>query len=293
MLNCSIGVMAYNEEKNIARLLEALLGQDLRNVEIADITVVASGCTDQTVQIVREYSAQNPKIRHLIQEKREGKASAVNLWLKNAASEILVLESADTIPEKDTIEKLVGPFQNPEVGMTGTRPVPINNPGTFMGFAAHLLWHLHHLISLDHPKMGEMVAFRKIFSQIPAGSAVDEAEIESEIRKQNYKVLYVPEAVVRNRGPETIFDFLKQRRRIHAGHLALKAEKNYSVSTMNGGKIFLILIRTMDWGLRSLLFTPLTIGLEIYGRFLGWYDFRIKKRSHVIWDIAESTKRLD
>ena len=52
---CSVGVTAYNEEENIRHLLEALLDQHVHEVEIAEIIVVASACTDQTVPIVREF----------------------------------------------------------------------------------------------------------------------------------------------------------------------------------------------------------------------------------------------
>lgn len=292
MLKCSIGIMAYNEEKNIGRLLEALLVQELRNVEISEITVIASGCTDRTEEIARDFSQKDRRIRLLAQGKREGKASAINLWIKNTSLDILVMESADTIPEKDTIEKIVEPFQDPKVGMAGARPIPTNDPKTFMGFAAHLLWNLHHHVSLKNPKMGEMVAFRKVISEIPADTAVDEAEIEAQIKKKNLEIVYTPGAIVRNRGPENISDFLKQRRRIHAGHLELK-KKGYSVSTSSGKKIFFLLLGNMDWNLRSLFFTPLAVLLEVWGRFLGWHDWRFKRKKHNIWDIAKSTKELD
>ena len=54
-IRCSVGITAYNEETNIGHLLAALLDQHLHSVEIAEIIVVASACTDRTVPIVREY----------------------------------------------------------------------------------------------------------------------------------------------------------------------------------------------------------------------------------------------
>ena len=52
MLTASVGVMAYNEEQNIGKLLAALKGQSLENVEIRQIIVVSSGSTDRTDDIV-------------------------------------------------------------------------------------------------------------------------------------------------------------------------------------------------------------------------------------------------
>ncbi len=47
-IRCSVGITAYNEEANIGRLLQAILDQRLYEVEICEIIVVASGCTDRT-----------------------------------------------------------------------------------------------------------------------------------------------------------------------------------------------------------------------------------------------------
>ena len=95
-----------------------------------------------------------------------GKSSAVNLFLKHANEKIVVCAGADTIPYGDVIEKLVKPFSNPKIGMTGARPIPSDSTDKFFGFAAHLLWELHHQVALMSPKMGEMVAYRKIFERI-------------------------------------------------------------------------------------------------------------------------------
>lgn len=175
--------------------------------------------------------------------------------------------------------------------MTGGHPVPINDPRTFMGFVVHLLWELHHQIALQHPKLGELTAFRRVFHRIPYDSAVDEANVEPLICGQGYRLRYVPEAVVYNCGAETVGDFLKQRRRIYAGHLKICCEQGYAVSTMSGARILAALLRGWRWDWRYFLWTPAVIGLEMYGRFLGWIDFRFKKRDHAIWDIAVTTKK--
>ena len=78
---------------------------------------------------------------------------------------------------------------------------------------------------------------RKVFERIPPHTAVDEASVEPLIRGQGYTVRYVPEAVVYNKGPDTVEDFLRQRRRIYAGHLEMQHQLGYSVSTMSGTKI--------------------------------------------------------
>lgn len=218
-LKCSIGVFAYNEEKNIAKVLEALLNQKCESVDIDEIIVVSSASTDQTDAIVKAMADKNNLIQLIQESQRNGKSSAINQFLKIAKSDILVIESADTIPEYDTVEKLVLPFKNPKIGMTGGRPVPENSKDTLIGFAVNLLWSLHHEMAMNSPKLGEMVAFRKIFDQIPNQSAVDEASIEALVKKGNLDLLYIANAIIHNKGPENLSDFIKQRRRIAAGHL--------------------------------------------------------------------------
>jgi cellulose synthase/poly-beta-1,6-N-acetylglucosamine synthase-like glycosyltransferase len=275
--------MAHNEEANIGGLLHRLVEQELTTVAMTEIIVVASGCTDRTEEIVRGWAIRDRRIKLLSQATREGKASGVNLFLQEASEEVVVLSSADLLPDRSTIQKLVEPLADPDVGMTSGRPVPVNDRDTFMGHAVHLLWNLHH---------EKMTAFRLIFQRIPYDSAVDEASVEPVIKGQGYKTAYVPDAVVYNKGPETVADFLRQRRRIYAGHLAVRNDLGYVVSTMNSWRILAALLRCLDWRPKQLLWTIGAVVLEVYGRWLGWRDFRTRRQQHVVWDIAKTTKRL-
>jgi len=291
-IKTSVGICAHNEERNIGKLLDALLGQETNVVSIIQIFVV-SYSTDETNEIVEKYKRRDSRIELVLQKKREGKASAVNLFLKEATGDVLVLESADTLPKKSTIEKLVAPFLDLNVGMTGGRPIPTNNRRKFMGIVSYLLWKLHHEISaadLENPKCGEIIAFRNIIKNIPNDTVVDEAWIEMAVRKKGFSLRYVPDAVVYNHGPESVSDFLKQRRRIYSGHLHLKKEVGYEVSTMKFSKILRVMPRIIGHSLKELFFFVGAVFLEVYGRFLGAYDFYIKKRNPYVWDMAASTK---
>ncbi len=323
-INCSIGIFAYNEEKNIGKVIEAVLFQNLQEAGVDEIFIIASGCTDRTVEIARKFESQSPKMNYsvprdgvslrassfgnshprpkgrgipaaeikiIVQKEREGKYSAINLFLKLAKNDTLIMESADTIPDKNAIENLVRPFANPKIGMTGAKPVPIDNPNTFMGYTTHLLWNLHHWISLKTPKMGEMVAFRKVFSKIPQTS-VDEAYIESVIKGKGYEILYIPEAIVYNKGPANISDFLLQRRRIHCGHLQLNQETGYQVTTSNLASLTKLVFKNLKPDFKCLFFLVGAVFLEMVGSFLGWWDYKVNQKSHVVWGSARSTKEL-
>ncbi len=292
LLHCSIGIMAYNEAANIGRLLDALQRQRTRRARIDEIVVVASGCTDGTEDIVRQFAAQDGRIRLLTQPTRQGKASAVNLYLHHTASDIIVLQSADTLPLPGSIEALITPFADPRTGMVGGRPTPTNRRDTFMGFGIHLLWELHHLVSLERPKMGELIAFRNIFRQIPYDTAVDEASIEPLIIGQGMELRYAPEAVVLNKGPENLRDFIKQRRRIFAGHLYVRETLGYKVATLNHWRILRLFLKHVELDWRYFLWAPAFIALEVFVRALGAYDYSVRHRNPFNWAVAESTKDL-
>jgi biofilm PGA synthesis N-glycosyltransferase PgaC len=291
MFALSLGIMAYNEEGNIGRLLRSVLSQAFVHGRLEEIFVVASGCTDGTEKIVRNFRREDQRIKLLCQSRREGKASAVNLFLSSARGDILLLESGDTVPDEGTLDKMVAPFMDPHIGMTGAHPVPINKNNTFMGYTVHLMWSLHHKIASTSPKMGELVAFRNFVKEIPCESAVDEASIEAIVGKAGYKLCYVPDAIVRNKGPENIKDFIKQRRRITAGHKYLLDADHHRVSTYDPVKILRVLIKERRWSIRDVFWTAGAIVLEMTGRVLGYYDYYVRKKNPFIWEIASSTKR--
>lgn len=283
--------MAYNEEGNIDRLLKALLNQRLEQVSIEEIIVVASGCTDNTEAIVLQFGKP---VKLIVQKERQGKASAINLFLKLAKAEVLVLISGDVLPEGDALEHLVSPFINPGVGMTGAYIIPENSSQSIVGFYVQLFWRLHHEIGLRSFKGGEMIAFRNVVSEIPFNTATDETWIAALVLKQGYQLQYVPGAVVHNKGPENIIDFLKVRRRHLIGYLHLKKvwPQAYLPETLNNLLVLKLLLKITSWRLKPLVFTIGAVFLEIWARCLAWYDFCLCHRNPYQWEIAKSTKRL-
>ena len=289
-LRCSVGVTAYNEEANIGRLLDALLSQQLRVVDISEIIVVASGCTDNTIPIVESFVARDPRIRLFVQPKREGKTAAVNVFLSNAVEDICVLESGDTIPHPEAVEHMVRMFADPAVGMTGAHKTPVNTPDHLVGLFTHLRLRLEHQLCLEIPRLGEMIAFRKVFDHIPPDVAMDEAFVEALVVQRGMQVRYAPDAVVYNTGPDTVSDWVRQRRRNHAGHLYLKSKYGYAVSSIQNTRVAKVALKEI-WGAVRLVWTLFLLAvLELWSRLLGWYDFAIKKDRHVVWDMAWSQK---
>jgi poly-beta-1,6-N-acetyl-D-glucosamine synthase len=296
-MKVSIAVPAYNEDRNIGLLIDSLRAQRSRRAEIVEIVVIASGCTDRTADVVRERMQRRGVRVRLIQEsERHGKVTAINTYLRHGDPhvEAICLCSADLLVAPDAIERLVQCLLlNKDVGMCGARPMPTNGHGTFLGEAAHFLWHMHHRVALEAPKLGEMIMLRSgIVEALPIESAVDEATLEQRVCQAGFRLAYVPEAVVHNHAPRTIREFVRQRRRIAAGHYWLRAVSGYAVSTMNWKRTARLTLSELSGSSpQRTLYALGTIGVEVASRALGWYDF-INNKTHAVWKVSESTKSV-
>jgi len=296
-MNVSIVVPAYNEASTIRRLLTTLLDQETRQARIVEIVVVASGCTDDTADVARDVARGRPGMHVHVQERREGKVAALNAYLKmrDPRAEVIISCSADLALQRDVVEKLVCSLRdNPDVGMVGGRPVPDNAPDELVGRMVSLLWELHHRVSLEVPKMGEIVAFRAhLVEYVSELSVVDEASIEDIVRAKGYRLGYVPDARVQNHGPETLQEYFEQRRRIARGHYWLEFAFGYEVATLDRG----LLVRAAAETARAhdrhgKLALAAAIGTELVARAAGFWDARVVGGKHRTWRVLASTKKL-
>jgi len=285
-----LGVIVYNEENNIRQNLDSILRQEIAPGIIDEIIVISSGCTDKTEEIVRELSVRDPRIRLLIQRERLGKASSINLFLKEAKGEIRILCNGDLVLDSDALRKLIEPFLDPAVGMTGMRLVPMDDSNTLAGFVVRFMWQLHHEVARIYPKLGEVVAFRNAVEKIPENTPVDEATIEAIVIEKGYRLHYISNAIARIRTPSNIKDFIIQRRRIAFGHLWLKEKYRYIPPTRRKLLLIKMLSVNTDLILKFKFFIFISMFLESIGRVLGLCDFYIGKKEHHIWMIAKSSK---
>lgn len=288
-IDVSIGICAYNEEQNIEKLLNSLFMQKLDKFNIVEVLVFSDGSTDKTNEIVSSLSVRYEKIKLFTNEKRMGKYWAVNRFIKEAKSNVLVLESADTIADDNAVEILCTPLLADTVGAVCSRPIPINLGHGLLGEIVSFMWDLHHKISLKRPKFGEMIAFRNIIGSIPK-TICDEEMIACLIQRNGLLLKYSPEARVFNKGPQSINDFLKQRSRIFLGHLYLRYDNKYRVSTLDGKILLSIICSEFEKYKFGIVFTAMC--LELLARILGLMDF-IFKRERFIWEMIPSTKRLE
>lgn len=126
----SFVVPAYNEEKSIEDSLKHILEIDYPN--ILEIIVVNDCSTDNTRAIVEKIMKKYPKVKLINNKVNMGNAAkAQNIGLKIAQGEIIAVVDADSFPDKNSLSRMVGFFNDPKVGAV-TCPVLVRNPTRFM-----------------------------------------------------------------------------------------------------------------------------------------------------------------
>lgn len=284
-------VPTHNDGANVAVLLRRLLSEP----EVGEVIVVASACTDETVPTVLEISSEcEGRVRLYVEEERSGKAAAVNFGIQESASPIVVIVSGDVLPEPGALRLLAEAFDDPVVGLAGGRPAPVNDPDTPIGHAVGMLWRLHHRLALHQAKLGEMIALRSDAVVALPRTSVDEACFQAILEANGWRSVYVPEAVVVNKGPGSRADFLKQRRQIHAGHLWLKERQGYTVPSLKPQLLAQELWRDLlddrtRLEPRRLAWTAGTVAMEAWARTRARVDYMRGKENHV-WEMVQSTK---
>src|SRR5262249_1014237 len=208
-----------------------------------------------------------------------------------AQGEVIVLVGADTLPEPSAISHLVQPFEDRTVGMTGARAIPLNTPSSWLGFAVQMLWHVHHRLALRQPQLAELIAFRNLTDDFPEDTATDEPAIEALIARKGLRLVYVPKAIVYNRGPEDRHEFLIQRRRIFAGEVRIALRYGYFTPSMSLRHVVPVALEAIRTYPRSFSSICVPIPVELWARALGLYD-GLRGREDVVWRTAPSTKTV-
>ncbi|WP_455285878.1 glycosyltransferase [[Eubacterium] cellulosolvens] len=301
-MSLTIGVCAFNEGRNVKALLDDVLDQKGLPVTFS-VIVVASGCTDNTADVVREVIRDDPRVLLVEEEIRSGKASAINQILAMCPSGLLALVDADTRLRQNSVMEVMRAFSDEKVGVVGALPVVGNAENGAVAKSAAIIWRVmsRALSELSVRGelsfvMGELYCFRtNIVRRIPAGVVNDDAYIASFVRGRGFKVVIAPGASFVTKVPSSILDYVAQRRRVTFGHLLIKARTGRFATSMEGialnhtWTLVRALIREAASRPASMIRALLVMELEVVAGLLAWLDLKIG-RQHVLWKRIETTK---
>ena len=101
-IKVSIIVPVYNSEKYLQTLINSLIAQTLKEIEII---VIDDGSTDSSGKILDDYQSELEKIK-VIHKQNAGVSAARNTGLEVASGEYIGFVDSDDWIEKDMYEKL-------------------------------------------------------------------------------------------------------------------------------------------------------------------------------------------
>ena len=218
----TIGIPAYNEEKNIASLLNSILLQKGNNFKIDKIIVACDGCTDKTPEIVAIFSKKFPSVKLINDQRRLGKNTRLNKFYADLTSDIFISFDADiTIKDCNLVSKVVAAFNDKKIGLVGGR-VLHTSENTFVGKSLLAQEYFWSEVIRDikkgnniHSHTGPISAAKKEFIKkirIPE-DLPDDHFLYFKALENNLNYKYAKDASVFIKIPATFNDYMKQSTR--------------------------------------------------------------------------------
>jgi glycosyltransferase involved in cell wall biosynthesis len=220
------GIVAHNEERRIGPAIRSLLSQELPpGAEWQRIVVVASGCSDRTVEVAR---AVDPRVEVLEEADRRGKAAALGaVFGRSAGADLLVLLNGDALALPGAVAELLRAAEGREGPWVAiSRPVPPDDRWGHFSDSIRLLWEIHNDFDAYIHDRGEASTICDELLLLPVGDLPPMPEgivndggfIGAWLNRGHHPLLYVPSSRVAIESARRFRDHLTQRRRIRFGH---------------------------------------------------------------------------
>lgn len=195
----TILITAYNEERDIRAKILNTLELDYPPEKL-EIIVASDGSTDQTDQIVGEFTAQNVKLFR--QEGRVGKTATQNNAVEQSSGEIILFSDATTMYEKEVLRRIVPNFADETVGCAAGRLIYVDRAQSAAGQGAKSYWNYETFLKKSESRAcsligasGCLYAVRKSAYRPMYAEACSDFLICTKIYEQGLRTVFEPEAV--------------------------------------------------------------------------------------------------
>ncbi len=273
----SILVPAWNEGKTIEETIKKIFETNYPGIK--EVIILNDGSEDDTEKIVRKLLRKYPKLK-LVNKKNSGKADSLNQGIKIAKGELVAVVDADSYPDNDSFEKIVGYFDDEKVGVATCAVIPRNKSK----FIEKLQFIEYHVIAFVRKLLGYVDAiyvtpgplaiYRKSalvkIGGFDTKNMTEDIEATWHLTYEGYKREMCLATYATTTVPDKSKLWFKQRRRWNLGGLQciLKYKKNFLKKGMLGFFILPFFVLQLFLGLLGLsIFTYLTT-TRIFSNFL-------------------------
>jgi cellulose synthase/poly-beta-1,6-N-acetylglucosamine synthase-like glycosyltransferase len=225
---CTILIPAHNEEKVIARTIEAMLRLEYPKEKLK-IMVINDGSTDGTRDIIEGSARADRRIELFDVPKGEGgkgKSRALNLGVQRVTSDVIAIYDADNTPDKDSLRYLVAQLlTNNELGAAIGKFRTINKNVNLLtkfinietlSFQSMLQagrWQMHNIATLPGTNF---VMWTRLIRQLGGWdeqALTEDSELSIRIYQEGYKIKFVPYAMTYEQEPQSWRVWVHQRTR--------------------------------------------------------------------------------
>jgi cellulose synthase/poly-beta-1,6-N-acetylglucosamine synthase-like glycosyltransferase len=212
------------------------------------VIVIDDASRDNTRKVAEGYAKTYNYIKVIHRNQNEGgrgKASALNVGLKQAEGEIIFCFDADYYPQKDVIEKLVAEFADPTVGAVQGRVTVLNEPQNLVTRLVALErtggyrvdQQARSSLGLITQFGGTVGGFRHSLLQCLGGwdesILAEDTDLTFRVYLAGYKIRYVNYAECYEEAVENWRDYWKQRYRWAKGHMQCAFKHSLKVLKSN------------------------------------------------------------
>ncbi len=225
----TFGIPAFNEAGTILKTVRSILATDYP-VGKREIIVVDDGSTDGTVSIVRKFAVKHPELR-VISKKNGGKASALNVALKNATGEFFAVVDADSRISANSVKKSLSNFTDKSIGAVISR-VRVDTPKTFLERIQRFEYIMSSMTRKIMCNFGTLYMTPGVLSVYHTSvlrklggfthdkrNLTEDLEIAMRLKSNGYLIKMEPESITYTHVPDTFSSLWRQRVRWARGYI--------------------------------------------------------------------------
>lgn len=255
-------IPCYKEGKSIGKVIESFINNGYDHIE--KIVVVDDCSPDNSFEVMKKYEKKYPGLVYAVQTpKNTGcAAGSKNYGAQFIDSELIVFGDADSFPEKGSVGKTVGFFDEPNVAAVTSNVLVKNRTNTLLMLQAveyiviKFTRKLLEFIGSIYVTPGPLAVYRKsVFDEIKGfddNNITEDIEITWRILSKGYDVKMSTPSKVYAESPETFGAWFQQRIRWNLGGLqcVFKYGKSFGRKGMLGA--FVLPFFSFSWILGAL-----------------------------------------
>jgi cellulose synthase/poly-beta-1,6-N-acetylglucosamine synthase-like glycosyltransferase len=223
----TIFIPCYNEERTVVKTLDSLCALEYPKDKLS-IFAINDGSKDNTLPVLREYSAAHPQVT-VLDKPNGGKHTALNLGLTHATSDLVGCLDADSYVASNALMESIRYFASADV-MAVTPAIKVAVAGTFIQRIQHAEYGLSAFIRRTFSWMdaifitpGPFSIFRRevftILGPYKAAHNTEDMEIALRMQSHGMRIENAPNSHVFTNAPRNYPALFRQRVRWSYGFL--------------------------------------------------------------------------